>query len=853
VGEIAIPSRTVRWILPAVLLAIMAIFAGRQLELLTLLFAVYVLPPLALVVAVAYRRFRTAGLFVFPGIFLVLTSTRHAWMGGGSFRAVAAVTAAFVSVAAVFAMLYWLARLYERRRINDVDLALDLQWLLLTLWQGFCLTVHLGRLSILSLAPFVVYKLCVLIGRRFSRSPPEANRQLLLLRTFGARHRSERLLDEVGVTWRWLGSIALIGAPDVAGSTIDAPKFLAFLTGKARDLFVQDDAALARRLGEVDLERDSSGRYRINELYCFDRIWREAVLRLARDCAVVLMDLRAFSAERAGCAEELQLLFDRVPLSRVVLLIDDTTRRDQLVQALETADRRRAEDSQNGTTNRSIDLVSVSSGQPGASRPLVERLCAAASETAIRPFRDGSTHELGTAEKAIRRLWTCLVGVVFFSLALLWAITSKADGRWHGFYGDTPLDRTTNETAPDVRAILQEELFAALLPEEREKLAGIRIEFPREDSSHVLNFSSVSAEKVIRMPIASLRFLRDMAAAYAWLSVKGYDLQPVTDYLCLIKYQWLDGLQTVRHTPLEVLGVPQNALDDPAVMSRFQRLYGSMLVFALGHELGHIYRGHKDAQELSPEDATRQEAEADAFALEIIIRMGQTPVGIPLYFRILAHLEPFAGDRRFREDRPNRSHPLNAQRIQALVDDIARKKERFMQSRALSAIALFAPDLRQVADILGNGNTQETLRRIGLSSAWETLQPRRLGELPRLPGEGAGPLGKYSGIFVGKWFDAKGSDMEVKMVLTRKGEVVEGSYTLFTVIGGKRHTHGSSSITLTGKVSLGMLQYEWHWGNDYFGRGELRASADGEALSGTWGYNKASDGAGTWQLRRAKE
>ena len=54
------------------------------------------------------------------------------------------------------------------------------------------------------------------------------------------------------------------------------------------------------------------------------------------------------------------------------------------------------------------------------------------------------------------------------------------------------------------------------------------------------------------MPIASLRFLRDMAAAHEWLSVKGYDLQPVTDYLCLIKYQWPDGLQAVRHTPLEV-------------------------------------------------------------------------------------------------------------------------------------------------------------------------------------------------------------------------------------------------------------------------------------------------------------
>ena len=94
--------------------------------------------------------------------------------------------------------------------------------------------------------------------------------------------------------------------------------------------------------------------------------------------------------------------------------------------------------------------------------------------------------------------------------------------------------------------------------------------------------------------------------------------------------------------------------------------------------------------------------------------------------------------------------------------------------------------------------------------------------------------------------------MDVKMVLTRNGEAVEGSYTLFAVIGGKRHTHGSSIITLTGKVRQGALQYEWRWGNS-FGRRELRASADGEALSGTWGYKKAPDDAGKWQLRRAKE
>ena len=64
--------------------------------------------------------------------------------------------------------------------------------------------------------------------------------------------------------------------------------------------------------------------------------------------------------------------------------------------------------------------------------------------------------------------------------------------------------------------------------------------------------------------------------------------------------------------------------------------------------------------------------------------------------------------------------------------------------------------------------------------------------------------------------------------------------------------HGFYGDT-AGKVRQGALQYEWRWGNDSFGRRELRASADGEALSGTRGYKKAPDDAGKWQLRRAKE
>ena len=445
-----------------------------------------------------------------------------------------------------------------------------------------------------------------------------------------------------------------------------------------------------------------------------------------------------------------------------------------------------------------------------------------------------------------------LAGALLLALAA-WPVASPAQtGRWQGFYSPAPLDRTASQTTPDIRAILEQDIPRALTMEERVRLAGVRIEFPREDGSHPANFYSEPAAKRILFPVSSLRFLRDVAVAYAWLGVKGFDLQPVTDYLCMVKYQWPGRLRAAVHTPPETLGVPPNALDDAAAAARFQQIFGTMIVFVLGHELGHIYHQHGSYAALSPEQARRQEQEADAFALAIAQRIGEAPVGASLFFHVMAHLEPFAGDPDFREDRANRTHPLSSQRIEAIAGHIEKNAERFAGRPGGAMRAAFvARELRQVARVLGDEGAQEALRRIGLSATPEMLRPRPPGELPRLAGEGQAPAGLFSGTFTGKWLDAKGTDLDVKMVLVREGDSVTGSYTLFTVdSAGRRHTHGSSALTLAGKVREGVLEYEWKWGSDYFGRGRLIAREGGRALTGTWGYTRAAEGAGTWQLRR---
>ena len=63
-----------------------------------------------------------------------------------------------------------------------------------------------------------------------------------------------------------------------------------------------------------------------------------------------------------------------------------------------------------------------------------------------------------------------------------------------------------------------------------------------------MNFYAHSASKLVFVPVSSLRFLQDILAAYAWLSSKRYDLQPVPDYLCMIKYRWPDQMRG-EHTP----------------------------------------------------------------------------------------------------------------------------------------------------------------------------------------------------------------------------------------------------------------------------------------------------------------
>lgn len=72
----------------------------------------------------------------------------------------------------------------------------------------------------------------------------------------------------------------------------------------------------------------------LHSLLCNGAVWTYAVDRLLERSDVVVMDLSAYAAHRAGCTYELGLLVDRVPLDRVWLRVDDPADTDRVVEAV---------------------------------------------------------------------------------------------------------------------------------------------------------------------------------------------------------------------------------------------------------------------------------------------------------------------------------------------------------------------------------------------------------------------------------------------------------------------------------------------------------------------------------------
>jgi hypothetical protein len=231
-------------------------------------------------------------------------------------------------VAAAWAFVRWLARSYQARRASDQMLTLDVMMMIFTL-PTFLIFIFafswIGAAAVpVSFASYMVFSRWRLRHRECS-AHLGTPRWLLLLRVFGFDRRTQRLLDDLGQCWRYLGPIRLIGGPDLAYATLEPYEFFEFLSGRLARAFIKDRDDLDVRLTEGTAIPDPDGLFRIEDFFCHDDTWRMTISRLARKADAILMDLRGFMSKNRGCIFEIEQLIASVPLQRILLLVDRST------------------------------------------------------------------------------------------------------------------------------------------------------------------------------------------------------------------------------------------------------------------------------------------------------------------------------------------------------------------------------------------------------------------------------------------------------------------------------------------------------------------------------------------------
>lgn len=326
--------------------------------LVTLWLAVNALPS-ALVLISLDRRFRavaplvlalvTAAVSGLLGVYLVVFSEAGVnWVASAATASGLHVAWLLLAILLVALLIFlglgwlvmaWISSAYGQRRLSDQSLLMNMVWLLFasiyTMWLVIDGTVWLLVLP----GAMLAYRLGTVVARRATSRDGPASVGLTFLRVFSLGRRSEALFDTVARHWRHVGSVQLITGPDLARSTVQPQQFLDFLSGRLRRHFINDRESLQSSLAERDRGVDPDGRFRVNSFFCHADSWQAVLPQLVDGGDIVLMDLRSYSPDNAGCTYELEFLVSHVPFRRCLLLSDPTTDERLVDEVLERSAR----------------------------------------------------------------------------------------------------------------------------------------------------------------------------------------------------------------------------------------------------------------------------------------------------------------------------------------------------------------------------------------------------------------------------------------------------------------------------------------------------------------------------------
>lgn len=438
-----------------------------------------------------------------------------------------------------------------------------------------------------------------------------------------------------------------------------------------------------------------------------------------------------------------------------------------------------------------------------------------------------------------------LISIISLLLGLSSFAGNSAAKDYSSLYSDDTLAHWRARYLPGITENLKEVLFPKLDRDERRALANLQIEMPlRAKDGSPLGFYAYPPSATVVLPTMSLKFLDDMSVAFAWLRKNGYSLETAFEYVGLLKYR--NEVDFGRWpAPLTALHIPDTALDDPDVNSLANKIFNSAVIFILLHEMGHVLYGHPGyGPGVVRSDARANEAEDDAFALEVMRRLPAQPTGMFLFFQEMVYFGPnrgdFASDVKFQAALDADTHPVTPDRMRAIATilhnragDFAAEYSRHQEG--IEKAKYLSEEIFKVADLAADTGLQRLIAQKSRLATLASLAPRRPGEMLS-SGVPAKNINDYAGTYDGT-FSGGGQDFDVRIVLHRNGDRVSGFYS-----------YGAGVGRLDGQVKGDIAYLDWRFGNEY---GRVRLTADNGEITGNWGYVNSDNNGGTWRVRPA--
>ena len=412
-------------------------------------------------------------------------------------------------------------------------------------------------------------------------------------------------------------------------------------------------------------------------------------------------------------------------------------------------------------------------------------------------------------------------------------------------YSQEKLQADATRWSKQIQAEYRDTILPQLTDDERNALGGVRIEVPLAGPNGD-PFSFYTDNKgAIYLPALSLRFFSDLCVANAWLNSHGYDGTSVRNYVGLLFNQAVASPRAPFPPVFRTLGVPDNARDESAVSNRSDRNFGNTIVFLLAHELGHALKKHRtDLRNMS--EKRKQEVEADAFAIEMMRRIGQVPVGVEFWFDVehSGHVAPrkFNTEAEWQKYFTDLDHPVTTERLEALAAAIEKAPDSFARNQTDQT--QWNQRSKILAQYFRLSAPQWTTNPIAHTADYERVDGLHLSDLkPRKAAftiPGTANESEFNGLFAVRRTAADGGQDRVDLLLLRTGKDVMGGYS-----------NGKIDGFIEGEVRDGVLRFTWREGN---ANGKGAAQVDGETLRGRWGIGEAEQGGGEWTgVRQKKE